>query len=398
MTSLPSHWSSLKTIEKKLQMKWDKGIFLLELTEPGELFPLRVPLKGPDSTELSEQFSIARIWTQQFTDTAEKPFSVERKEFNHRLLGKNKIPVAILFNSLPDLARFLGKLHVLKLFKNLQQELLDPFPQLKPWLVKNTITALELAPVWRKLIQVALWMSNHPQPGIYVRQMSIPDIDTKFVEKNRKVLTEWFDMILHPSKIDNSVTGVKNFEQRFGFISKPAQVRFRFLDKNHYLNGLSDLMVRTDEFCALSPDVDTIFVTENDINGLAFPSVNNAIILFGRGYGFDFLKDAEWLQDKKIYYWGDIDTHGFAILNQFRAIFSQTRSMFMDRETLLLHKNQWVQETYPTKAVLNRLTDEELELYNDLLNNRYGDSIRLEQEVLSFDLLKEFLSDENSSS
>jgi hypothetical protein len=32
----------------------------------------------------------------------------------------------------------------------------------------------------------------------------------------------------------------------------------------------------------------------------------------------------DWLQTRKLCYWGGIDTHGVAILNQFREHFTQT--------------------------------------------------------------------------
>jgi hypothetical protein len=154
---------------------------------------------------------------------------------------------------------------------------------------------------------------------------------------------------------------------------------------------LSDLTVRSDEFGSLEPAVETIFITENDVNGLAFPELKNAIVIFGRGYGFDSLKNAHWFRDKKIFYWGDIDTHGFAILNQFRMLFPQTVSMLMDRETLTNHKKHWVSESAPVNAQLSNLTEEELSLYKDLVDNKYGNSVRLEQEVISYDLVIDFL-------
>ncbi|MGI6299138.1 MAG: Wadjet anti-phage system protein JetD domain-containing protein [Saccharofermentanales bacterium] len=52
-------------------------------------------------------------------------------------------------------------------------------------------------------------------------------------------------------------------------------------------------------------------------------------MIFGAGYGFDHLASASWLNQKDIYYWGDIDTHGFAILNQLRRLFS-TRTFASD--------------------------------------------------------------------
>ena len=49
---------------------------------------------------------------------------------------------------------------------------------------------------------------------------------------------------------------------------------------------------------------------------------------------------------------GDIDTHGFAILDRLRAWLPQTRSVLMDRDTLLAHRDRWVTEDRPAKSAL----------------------------------------------
>lgn len=48
------------------------------------------------------------------------------------------------------------------------------------------------------------------------------------------------------------------------------------------------------------------------------------------------LRDAGWLADCTLWYWGDLDTQGFAILSQLRGYWPQTRSFLMD--TFLLVK------------------------------------------------------------
>ena len=91
-----------------------------------------------------------------------------------------------------------------------------------------------------------------------------------------------------------------------------------------------------------------------------------------------------WLADLDLVYWGDIDTHGFAILNRLRQRFPHARSMLMDRATLLAHRDQWVTEPSPTAAALDRLNRAESALYADLISNAYGPAVRLEQERISF--------------
>jgi hypothetical protein len=176
----------------------------------------------------------------------------------------------------------------------------------------------------------------------------------------------------------------KSFEAKFGFLSKPTLIRFRILDPRLHIQGLSDLSVPLDEAASLSLPVKRVFITENAINGLAFPPLDSSLVLFGLGYGVECLSAIPWLHKVEIFYWGDIDTHGFAILDRLRIGFPACRSILMDRETLMSHKDFWVEERVPARGVLNRLTPEESSLYGDLIMNRIQNNLRLEQERIGF--------------
>jgi hypothetical protein len=90
-----------------------------------------------------------------------------------------------------------------------------------------------------------------------------------------------------------------------------------------------------------------------------------------------------WLSSKTITYWGDIDTYGFVILNRLRARYPRVVSILMDAGTLLAHPDQWVVEEKPTEIALPHLTEAEAALYRDLVEDRYGHHVRLEQERIA---------------
>ena len=92
-------------------------------------------------------------------------------------------------------------------------------------------------------------------------------------------------------------------------------------------------------------------------------------------------------------YWGDIDTHGFAILNRLRHHLPRARSMLMDRGTLLGHRDHWATEPSPTVVALDLLAPAESALYADLTSNTYGRSVRLEQERVSFSAVEQAVAD-----
>ena len=113
--------------------------------------------------------------------------------------------------------------------------------------------------------------------------------------------------------------------------------------------------------------------------------------MFGGGFSVTTLELVAWLADKEVVYWGDIDTHGYAILDRLRARLVSARSILMDRRTLLAHRNQLTTEDAPTNAVLPHLTPEEAAIYRDLVEDRYGSAVRLEQERVRFALVRSAL-------
>ena len=151
------------------------------------------------------------------------------------------------------------------------------------------------------------------------------------------------------------------------------------------LGGDGDLTLSAEAFAGLDPPVQRVFITENEINFLAFPAVESGLVIFGAGYGFDAVARAAWLHQRALYHWGDIDTHGFAILDQLRSHFPQAQSLLMDRDTLLAHAAQWTPEPQPTQRDLPRLSNQERGLYDDLRWRRLRpEPLRLEQERIAF--------------
>ena len=142
--------------------------------------------------------------------------------------------------------------------------------------------------------------------------------------------------------------------------------------------------MRADEFTAAPEHVTRVYVVENEITYLAFPVPAAAMVIFGAGYAVPVLEPLGWLAGCDVVYWGDIDTHGFAILNRLRRHLPHARSMLMDRATLLAHRDHWTTEPSPTTAVLDRLDPSESALYAELISDAHASSVRLEQERISF--------------
>ena len=380
------NWTRPGDLRQMIQRLWDRGALLAGLVGGESLFPRRLPLKGPTSTELTQHFDEVRRWIAQL-DRQAKNYRIVWRHVNHRVLGANDLPGEIWIDTLEDSLAFVDRRREAERFAGLVTMTEERMPDLTAWLRKRPLRALALADDWPLLLDIVAWMREHPRPGLYLRQVDIPGVHSKFIEGHRSDLTELFDLVLSEDAVDWEVRGVSGFCRRYGFLDKPVRVRFRILDDALavFPTGTDqDIAVPHDTFAGLDLPLDNVFVTENEVNFLVFPRAARSMVVFGAGYGFDMFAQARWLHDRRLYYWGDIDTHGFAILDQLRGYFPHARSFLMDRETLMAHKSLWGREPRQEIRELPRLDPEEKALYDDLRYNRLRGQLRFEQERIGF--------------
>jgi len=389
-------WTTPSDIREMLERQWKSGALCRAAVNQSDIFPLRIPFKMPSAKVMLEAFADMRDWAKLMMAYAEKNgLQLQWRDCNHQTLGRQRLPSALLLERPEQAAALTGKGKQLQLFCKLYQQSAAQLPELQSWLVKRPVMALELAGDWPRLVDLCEWMRTHPNPGIYLRQVNLAGIDSKFIESHRQVLAELFDLVLPVFAINDDFTGAAGFNRRYGFLDKPLMLRLRPLDADIRLlhaDASQDVVMTAQAFSRLEQAVQVkikrIFMVENEINYLAFPNVADAIVLFGSGYGFETLKQAKWMHQCDLCYWGDLDTHGFAILNQLRAQLPHVRSLLMDRQTLLSHQAVWGFEPKQEKRELTHLTRDEADLYDDLRCNRLGEQVRLEQERVGFSHLQ----------
>lgn len=387
------NWTRPPALIAQVQKLWDRGELLAPLVTGESLFPKRLMLKVPTSAEISDHFDDVRVWISELR--AMSFCRVEMREFRHRIFGANAVPQAIWIDTDREALALIGKQRAAASFAGLVEVTRELEPLLLSWLAKRPLQALELANEWCRLLAIVAWIEKHPVSGMYLRQVDIPGVHTKFIEAHRGVLSELLDIVLPPEAIDPEATGIYRFAKRYGLRNKPVLVRFRPLDP--HLSSLScgfaqDITLDAESFVRLDPEVSRVFITENEINFLAFPQVKESLVIFGGGYGFEMLSNATWLKRCYIHYWGDIDTHGFAILDQLRSHFEHVESFLMDRATLMAFESQWGVEEKQTLRDLTRLDHVEKALYDDLRDNRIRKQLRLEQEKIGFGWVESALS------
>jgi hypothetical protein len=382
---MAGEWTTLADVRARLRRRWDRGEFLRAWASGVAFEPITVPLRGPSTAELSVRFDDVRNWVAHWAGAArDQPIALGTRSSGHRTVGANEIPSHVEIDCYDSLWRLLGVGGLVRQFERLRVDTAAAAPPLDGWMARRPLRVLENADRWTRLVRSATWMAQRPADGsVYLREVPIPGVDTKFIELNRTVLAELIDELV-PDRADRAFPP-NRFGQRYGFAVKPTLVRLRSLDARRSLYaGVTDLTVRADELPAAAPEVDTVFVIENDVTFLAFPEVPDAVALFGGGFAVSSVGALPWLQTRRVVYWGDIDTHGFVALDRLRALVPHTESFLMDEATLLAHRGQWVREDVQATALLKHLTSSESALYGALKNNQHGDRVRLEQERVQY--------------
>ena len=379
-------WTSKSELKAQVQKLWDSGAPLAELAGAPSRFPLRLRLKTPTSSDMGAQFNQVRTWAAELRKTPH--VRIVEREFNHKVLGKNALPGEVWLDSLEAAIEIVGKRRESKVFQEITAITKDALPELIPWLQRYPLKALSFGDVWKELLSIVQWMKANPQPGIFVRQIDLPGIHTKFVETHQSILTELLEICLDANFINGQASGSRAFEQRFGFKSKPTLVRFRVLDPRltFWPISSSDNALDLETFAKLNCEIEDIYITENEINYLAFPDLPLSLVIFGKGFGlFPLLESAAWLRKSRVFYWGDIDTQGFSILNQARKIVPEIHSFLMDSDTLNKHLDMVVEEPKALPdAEFCFLTKEELAVCKSLRDLNHHANARLEQERIGW--------------
>ena len=372
---MTARWSTPADVRDRVRRRWNDGT-LLRCYAAGEPFPtIDVPLRGPRASEIGDDLSAVQRWIGDLEAGRRRGgrYELIYEPVGGRSIGRNQIPARAMVTSYQQAWAVLDCAGDVHRFDDIVR-CVAADPDVRDWVATQPIKALALDASWPVLLSAYRWLVAHRGSTRYLRQIDAPGVDTKFVEAHRGVLAEWLGV---PSNSAGFLDGL-------GLAAKPEMLRLR---ADPGLSGrlpFTDVTAPVGELRTLSVSPRVAVIVENEITFLSVPVPTNGIVLWGKGFEVDRAGSLPWLHGAEVHYWGDLDTHGFAILNRLRAWLPQTRSFLMDRETLLAHRERWVREGTPTKARLERLIPSELDLYDDLVTDRLGERIRLEQERIDW--------------
>ena len=381
------HYYDVDEVQKKALRFYERGMVQAAWLQDDEtLFPLRISFKRPGEKVIRTDFESVQKAVKAAESTG---LPLEYKWFQFAALGEQRLPVAVVFETREVYLKIMGLQERFSAFVTESRVVLEAFPSLRPLLTDKPKLIENYSGAWRRIVAVCHYLIAHPNPHIYLRELPIEGVDTKFIASHKKALDLLLTNLLPTEAYDATIMTLSNggFEAKYGFLTPQPLIRFRLLDFDDAIAGQMELALPKTAFDRLETAVERIFVVENLATFLAFPNYPKSMVIFGSGYSVRYLKDAQWMAERSLYYWGDLDSHGFAILSQFRAAFLHTRSLMMDQDTVDRFAHLAVEEPKEKRyeGVAEGLTQEERKLLEDLRQKAF----RLEQERIPIGYVQE---------
>jgi len=344
-------------------------------------WPLVIPLGVPSEALAQQQVDAVRAWACAWRDWRGDG-SLQWVERRWRVLGTQRLPESLQLDSPRAVCAWIGELERWQRAEWRYRSLGEAWPQLAQTASRlfGTLADIDDAD-FERMMAVLSWLERNPSSGLYLRQLPISGVDTKWIEQRKGFLARLLAGIRGLPSPD------EDFHRLCGLRPPPALVRMRILDPalRAAMRGLGDVSAPLEQVAALDLAPATVLVVENLQTGLALPDLPGTVAFIGLGNRVDVLSRIPWIQDSKGIYWGDIDTHGYAILHRARQHLPQLRSVLMDEATLLQFSDLWTTEAEPCRAgELAMLQPAELAMYQGLKEHRWGNRLRLEQERISW--------------
>ena len=376
MPPAPRRWRTPADIRAAVERRWKDGS-LLRAHAQGEDFPVvDLPLNGPRAGEIGDRLGEVQEWMTSLEagSRAGARYGLVHTEVGGRAVGRNRLPARAVVGDFAQAWALLGVRDDVAAYEGMLAAADEETDRAaRAWLLAKPLTALRYAPEWTQILAAYHWLSAARGSGRYLRQIDAPGVDTKFVENRRGVLAALLG-------VSGTAAG---FLRDLGLAVKPEYLRLRVAPGLLDLPA-TELSLRCEELPGLDLPIRTAVIVENEVTYLTVPVPGDGVVIWGAG--FDVARLGRWpaLAGAEVHYWGDLDTHGFAILHRLRAHLPRVSSFLMDEKTLLAHRDRWGSESAPTRVALGLLTPAEAAVYDDLVTDRHGERIRLEQERIDW--------------
>ena len=304
---------------------------------------------------------------------------LERK--NRLARAAQNEPVAVEIQTKDDFLAIVGRGRDAEDFQRDSHAILAVYPEAMPAILSDPELVVSHSGAWTGILSVVRKLCSAPRPGCFMRGLDVP-VHTKFIEEH----TTAFEALLAVLPASRYDPAGATFAARCGFAEDSAPLRGRFLCPELQTAcgfPVSELELRITTWASIQvPPHIKVIVCENKANFLSLPGLPGTLALWGQGGAASGnLPKISWLTNARVFYWGDMDPSGFAILAILRSRLRHVESVLMDLATLQANEDN-VGIAKPAQGAVQTalLTVEENEALSRISSPPRG----LEQEKLLF--------------
>lgn len=336
---------------------------LLDNPELEKSFPLHPPT---GKFALTNQVKV-RDWIREWEEVDWASVAFETRDWSSVGLGHQLVPARVTIAGAQCIAEVVGCAED-------WSELLAKFQLLRAHLPVERIH--QHLTTWRKYsldecelaITLVRWLTENPDSGLAPRAVPLTGMHSKWVEKHRGLITALYG---------SPELGLQ--------LSHPQRISFKILDPTLRLHPrLRDLSCPADQCAAaFASPPQHIAMVENQETFEAFPDFpegSGVIAIWGHGYQAISMMKVPEIQQAIVWYFGDLDTDGFAILSALREHHDAVHSVLMDAETVQKWKCMAVHDRPYSARNFRNLTPEETEALDQII----VEGLRIEQERIIF--------------
>ncbi|MBO2609917.1 Wadjet anti-phage system protein JetD domain-containing protein [Shewanella algae] len=391
---------------------WNNTKTLKSLLIGNTGFPIQISLKPPKGNAALNNISHFQEFVDSWKSFCVQPeyesiqVNVRWERVMFRSISEQQVPTYLTIPDISSLGRMLGDVEeqqlkdwhsrISSIFDSLSTELAKRivYPIRSTYereLFSTLIANLEILSGFSKL-ELELLVKLIPQlhkgmgRGSYLRALPVIFVDTKFIEKNLKLIESVTAAIIDCSAKEMGLLSWLDCRD------KPKDwLLVKPLCKNaaDALGGLPLLRMSSETLLNFELPAKNILVIENEQSCLSLDSIPDTIAVSGGGKNVSWMR-ANWLAKKRVGYWGDVDSDGLSILSDVRSKLSTIIPLMMDSETIETYRERMVAEHECTVKDPVGLTVAELALFRALRNGDYVHK-RLEQERLPLDYVHKIL-------
>ncbi|RAJ81921.1 hypothetical protein CLV59_104146 [Chitinophaga dinghuensis] len=375
-------FKTYEELRKKVKNEWNP--LLRSYLSGEEMFP--VEMKTGSATVADYKHQLAVI-DENITSLLSHSKNVKgkgylltltKRDFKDRMIAPRTEPVLAIWETTEDLIYTLEKEKEWKRFVGNVALIREVLPALESWMMENCKELTVANRPWAGLLDVCNYFLRHPRPNVFSRE--VPHLqDTKFMENHESILRSLLDFLI-PEHIRDSTAS--KLEKRYYLRYSEKMVHLRSLDKSvKSKDGFDEKQVPTASFIENPCYENTVLILENQKCLESLPELPSTLAVkrYG-GVDVKFFKEVPWLKDKRIFYWGDIDEHGFQILHNLRTYGLDVTSVMMDLQTYMTFKEHAVSGERVEATSMVTLTKEEAAMLEYLQCHR--EENRLEQEKI----------------